>query len=109
MPDAVLVVGELMANAIEASGVLDTVTVHVRVERDQVILAVWDGAASLPRPQQVESLREKLDLSEGDWDDNGGWGLAIVQSLCSAYWVEPTPPRGKWVCAALACGQERTC
>ncbi|MFC0037336.1 ATP-binding protein [Actinomadura rayongensis] len=105
--DAILIVGELMANAIEVSGVLDRIKVHARVEGRKVILAVWDCDVALPCPQQVELSLETLDLSADNWDDNGGWGLTIVQSLSSAYWVERTPPRGKWVCAALACGRPR--
>ncbi|POM26751.1 hypothetical protein BTM25_11570 [Actinomadura rubteroloni] len=96
-----------MANAIEVSGVLDCVKVHARVEGRRVVLAVWDCDAALPCPQQVELSLETLDVGEDSWDDNGGWGLTIVQSLSSAYWVELTPPRGKWVCAALACGRLR--
>ncbi|POM27792.1 hypothetical protein BTM25_22130 [Actinomadura rubteroloni] len=103
--DAVLIVGELMANAVEVSGVLDRIGVHVRAERTRIVLAVWDGDAALPAPRHVELSLEALDLDEDNWDDNGGWGLTIVQSLSSACWIEQTPPRGKWVCAALTHGR----
>jgi hypothetical protein len=44
---------------------------------------------------------EDLDLSEENWDDNGGWGLPIVQALADDCGYTPHPSGGKWVWARL--------
>lgn len=99
--DAVLVVGELAANAIEASGAADVIKVHIGLGAGEVVLAVWDASDARPVTRHVELSLETLDLTPEHFDDNGGWGLSIVESLATRCWVDPTPPRGKWVCAAL--------
>ncbi len=101
VPDAVLVMGELAANAIEASGRQDVIKVHVELGVGEVVLAVWDGCAAQPVAQDVELSLETLDLREENFDANGGWGLSIVEGLAERYWVDHTRPVGKWVCAAM--------
>ncbi|MBE1533298.1 ATP-binding protein [Actinomadura algeriensis] len=101
VPDAVSIVGELMANAVRVSGRLDAVKVHVGVRAGDVVLGVWDGCRARPVRRTVELSLETLDLREENFDDNGGWGLSIVETLADRCWIEETPPRGKWVCAAL--------
>jgi len=44
-----------------------------------------------------------LDVREEHFDDNGGWGLPLVQALANSYGVEPTQG-GKWVWASLKVG-----
>ena len=104
MPDAVLVMGELAANAIEASGRRDVIKVHAGLGAGEVVLAVWDGCAAQPVTQHVELSLETLDLREKNFDANGGWGLSIVESLAGRCWVDRTWPAGKWVCAAMTVG-----
>ncbi len=99
--DAALVVGELAANAVGASGLRDVIKVHAGIGAGEVRLSVWDGCDAWPVARRVEVSLETLDLREENFDDNGGWGLSIVESLTRRYWVESTWPRGKWVCAAL--------
>ena len=91
--DAVLVIGELVANAVEASRVADVIKVHVGLGAGEVVLAVWDGSDARPVTRHVELSLETLDLSPERFDDNGGWGLSIVESLAARCWVDPTPPR----------------
>lgn len=100
--DAVLVMGELAANAVEVSGAADVIKMHVGRGVGEVVLAVWDGCDARPVARKVEISLETLDLSEENFDDNGGRGLVIVEALARRCWIDPTPPRGKWVCAALA-------
>ncbi|TDC76746.1 ATP-binding protein [Actinomadura sp. 7K507] len=107
VPDAALVMGELVANAIVASGLADVIKVHVGFRVAEVVLAVWDRCDGRPLVQKVELSLETLDLREENFDDNGGWGLSIVESLASRCWVEPTRPSGKWVCAALKLEERR--
>ncbi|WP_344907958.1 ATP-binding protein [Actinomadura meridiana] len=100
--DAVLVVGELVANAVAVSGVVDMIKVYVGLGPGDVVLGVWDGCEGQPVVRKVEISLETLDLSEESFDDNGGRGLAIVEALARRCWTVPTPPCGKWVCAALS-------
>lgn len=99
--DAVLVIGELAANTVEASRAADVIKVHVGLGAGEVVLAVWDGSDARPVTRHVELSLETLDLCPEHYDDNGGWGLSIVENLATRCWADPTPPRGKWVCAAL--------
>ncbi|MWA04558.1 hypothetical protein F8568_030095 [Actinomadura sp. LD22] len=101
VPDALSITGELVANALRASERLETIKVHVGLGAGEVVLGVWDGCAARPAPRRVELSLETLDLREENFDDNGGWGLSIVDALAVRSWVEETRPRGKWVCAAL--------
>jgi hypothetical protein len=45
---------------------------------------------------------DTLDLREENFDDNGGWGLPIVQMLSADCGVEPTHGGGKWVWANIS-------
>ncbi|WUH98179.1 ATP-binding protein [Spirillospora sp. NBC_00431] len=99
--DAVLVVGELVANAVKVSGAADVIEVHVGLGNGEVVLGVWDGCDERPVARNVQISLETLDLSEENLDDNGGRGLAIVEALAWRCWTDPTSPHGKWVCAAL--------
>lgn len=103
--DAVSITGELMANAVRVSGRFDAIKVHVGLRAGVVVLGVWDGRDERPVKRTVELSLETLDLREENFDDNGGWGLSIVETLADRCWVEQTPPHGKWVCAALKAGR----
>ncbi|WP_344205582.1 ATP-binding protein [Actinomadura livida] len=73
---------------------------RLQLSRDEhgVIIAVWDAAHALPQAKPMAELTlEDLDLSEDAFDDNGGWGLHIVQALSTKCGVIRDPAGGKWV------------
>jgi anti-sigma regulatory factor (Ser/Thr protein kinase) len=99
--DACLVAGELVVNACEAT---PDGAIRIRFTRESrtVTFAVWDASDRMPQVRRVIELEpEDLDLSPENWDNNGGWGLSLVQALSSECGVSRTAPRGKWVWARL--------
>jgi anti-sigma regulatory factor (Ser/Thr protein kinase) len=99
--DAFLVIAELIANAVAATPHQE---IRFSLTRDAagVVIAVWDSSPRLPVLKPVtEFTLDTLDLAEDHWDDNGGWGLALVTSLASDYGYTPDPSGGKWVWARL--------
>jgi hypothetical protein len=56
----------------------------------------------------VEVNPDDLDLSPANWDNNGGWGLPLIQAIASEYGVRKTEPHGKWAWARLAITQQYT-
>ncbi|MDL4771064.1 MULTISPECIES: ATP-binding protein [Thermomonosporaceae] len=99
--DVRLIAGELVANAVRAAPGRE---VRVRFAREQgaVLLGVWDSAGEMPRTRPVVELTlEALDLDPGNFDNNGGWGLPVVEALASECGVLRTEPYGKWVWARL--------
>jgi hypothetical protein len=67
-----------------------------------VLLAVWDSSDHMPTVKEVVELTlDDLDLSEENFDNNGGWGLPLVRALSCDCGVSKTNPRGKWVWARL--------
>jgi CheY-like chemotaxis protein len=87
-PDAVVVVSELVTNAIvhaPAPGEL-----RLSLHPDVVRIAVTDAGTGAPEPRQESSTRE------------GGRGLYLVNALTSAWGMEPLPDGGKAVWAELA-------
>ncbi|RAY12879.1 hypothetical protein DPM19_22965 [Actinomadura craniellae] len=105
--DAVLVISELATNAVGASRAGQEITVHLRNSGTEIILAVHDNGPGTPRHRQVDLDLATLDVSERNFDANGGWGLSIVAALAARCWVDPGTPAGKWVCAALRIGPAR--
>lgn len=100
--DVQLVAAELIANACAATPE-GQIGVRLVPEAGSVLLAVWDGSDEMPSVQPVTELAlEDLDLSEENLDDNGGWGLHLVQSLSSECGIRRTDPVGKWVFARFA-------
>jgi anti-sigma regulatory factor (Ser/Thr protein kinase) len=98
---ALLVTAELIANAAEA---VRGKEIKFRFSRDAtgVLLEVWDSSPLPPTPKPAEDLTlETLDLSEENWDNNGGWGLPLVQALATECGYTPAPTGGKWVWAQL--------
>ena len=66
-------------------------------------IGVADPCPGLPRAPGplVEPGPDDLDLSEENFDNNGGWGLTIVTALSAAYGVTPLASGGKVVWARL--------
>ncbi|MFF5263984.1 ATP-binding protein [Actinomadura viridis] len=107
--DAVLIAGELIANAVRATP--DTqIRVQFTRRRDAVVLGVWDVSDSLPVVAPVKELTledvapDPRALDPGHDDGTGGWGLPIVQALSDGCGVRRTRPQGKWVWARLRIG-----
>jgi anti-sigma regulatory factor (Ser/Thr protein kinase) len=102
LDDALLIVAELVTNAAEETPGKEIV---FRLRRDShgVAIAVWDSSPCMPRPKPVAELTlEDLDLSEENFDNNGGWGLHLVRSLAGTSGVTRDPRKGgKWVWSRL--------
>lgn len=99
--DALLVVAELVGNAAEETPNKQIVFQFTRDSRE-ITIAVWDSSPRLPEPQPTVQLTlEDLDLSEENFDNNGGWGLSLVHSLSAACGVTRVPGGGKWVWARM--------
>jgi hypothetical protein len=99
--DVLLTTAELVANASEATPGRE---IKIRFSRDTcgVLLEVWDSSNQIPQPKPIIELTlDDLDLSEENWDGNGGWGLPIVQALALDCGYTPDPSGGKWVWARL--------
>ncbi|MFI0406178.1 ATP-binding protein [Actinomadura sp. 3N508] len=104
--DVLLIVGELVANAVRSTPDME---IRVRFTREArgVVFAVWDSGEERPvvRPVVEMSLddivADALALEPGH--EEGGRGLQIVRGLASECGVRETAPVGKWVWAAVAC------
>lgn len=102
LDDALLIVTELVTNAAE---VTPGKKIVFQIDRDPegIVFAVWDSSARLPEPKPIVELTlEDLDLSEENFDNNGGWGIAIVQALSTSCGITHDPRGGKWVWARCA-------
>ena len=97
LDNALLVVSELVTNAARQTPHQE---IRLQLSRDAhgIVIAVWDADYALPqsKPMKVLTL-EDLDLSAEAFDDNGGWGLHIVQALSSKCGVTGDPAGGKWI------------
>jgi anti-sigma regulatory factor (Ser/Thr protein kinase) len=100
--DAQLVAAELVTNAVAISGWGGTIRVFLGNRPKGLVFGVWDPSPHMPeRKPPPELTLETLDLSPGDFDRNGGWGLTVVEALTRDLWIERPSHGGKWVCAAL--------
>ncbi|MFA1548008.1 ATP-binding protein [Actinomadura chokoriensis] len=102
LDNALLIVSELVTNAARQT---PREEIRLQCSRDSygVTIAVWDGAYELPRAKPMRELTlDDLDLSEAAFDDNGGWGLHIVQVLSAKCGVIADPGGGKWVWSRCA-------
>ncbi|MEU7044619.1 ATP-binding protein [Streptomyces varsoviensis] len=98
--DAILVVSELVTNAVKATGVLDRrptwlelesldlVTVRLVGLDTSVVIEVWDTSREMPV------------LQKPDDDTEGGRGLLLVQETAKR-WGSYRTPRGKLVWAEI--------
>lgn len=96
--DAILVLSELVTNAIAHSGG-SRITCRVQVRGERVRIEVEDErrAASVPA------------VREPDEDDQGGRGLLLVSRLSDAWGVgEAADGKGRVVWADLECGGDET-
>ncbi|TDC89930.1 ATP-binding protein [Actinomadura sp. 7K507] len=101
LDSALLVVSEIVTNA---SRQTPHEEIRLQLSRDAygVIIAVWDAAHELPQAKPMTELTlDDLDLSEEAFDDNGGWGLHIVQALSTRCGVIGDPAGGKWIWARI--------
>ncbi|MFD0856870.1 ATP-binding protein [Actinomadura adrarensis] len=101
LDDALLIVTELVTNAAE---ITPGKKIVFQLSRDAggIIIAVWDSSILMPEPKPVVELTlEDLDLSPENFDNNGGWGLPLVEALSASCGVTRDPKGGKWVWAHL--------
>jgi anti-sigma regulatory factor (Ser/Thr protein kinase) len=101
LDDALLIVSELVTNAARRT---PREEIRLRLSRDAhgILIAVWDAACDLPRAKpRIEPTLDDLDLSEEAFDDNGGWGLHIVQALSATCGATRDPGGGKWIWARI--------
>jgi anti-sigma regulatory factor (Ser/Thr protein kinase) len=99
--DALLVIAELVTNSVQETPNRE---IQFRLARDGagVLIAVWDSSPRPPVARPVTELTlDTLDVREEHWDDNGGWGLALVQALSADCGCDPDPTGGKWVWARI--------
>ncbi|KAB2378999.1 ATP-binding protein [Actinomadura montaniterrae] len=104
LDDALLIVSELVTNAAYETPHKE---IRFQLSRDAqgVIIAVWDSGLGVPRPKPLRKLTlDDLDLSEEAFDDNGGWGLHIVQALATRCGATHDPAGGKWIWARMSVG-----
>jgi anti-sigma regulatory factor (Ser/Thr protein kinase) len=99
-----LIAAELVTNAAR-----ETPDRDIRVQcfpdfnASAISIAVWDASDRKPEPAMPLLTQETLDLRPSHFDDNGGWGLPLVQALAESCGVEPTK-HGKWVWATIKVG-----
>ncbi|SNT53007.1 Anti-sigma regulatory factor (Ser/Thr protein kinase) [Actinomadura meyerae] len=97
LDSALVIVSELVTNAARQTPDKE---IRLQLSRDDygIIIAVWDADHALPEAKPPTELTlEDLDLSAEAFDDNGGWGLRIVQALSARCGVTTDPAGGKWV------------
>ncbi|WP_285697376.1 ATP-binding protein [Actinomadura sp. NBRC 104412] len=99
--EAFLVASEMINNAInETPG--KEIKYRLSREGGEVLLAVWDSSHRVPTPRAPTAYTlDDLDLAPERWDDNGGWGLGIIEMLASSCGYTTDPSGGKWVWACL--------
>ncbi|GAA2151572.1 ATP-binding protein [Actinomadura napierensis] len=101
LDDALLIVSELITNAVHETPAQE---IRFQLSRDGhgIIIAVWDSGIGTPHAKPLRRLTlEDLDLSEEAFDDNGGWGLHIVQALSVRCGATGDPGGGKWIWARM--------
>ncbi|MFB4305987.1 ATP-binding protein [Actinomadura sp. GTD37] len=101
LDSALLIVSELVTNAARQT---PDAEIRLQLSRDAygIIIAVWDADHELPKAKPMTELTlEDLDLSEEAFDDNGGWGLHIVQAMSAKCGVTADPSGGKWIWARM--------
>ncbi|RSN67265.1 ATP-binding protein [Actinomadura sp. WAC 06369] len=102
LDDALLIVSELVTNAARQTPHEE---LRFQISRDAagVIIAVWDSSPEIPKPKPLFELTlEDLDMDEDTFDNSGGRGLPIIQTLSTTCGVTRDPHGGKWVWARLS-------
>ncbi|WP_026400781.1 ATP-binding protein [Actinomadura rifamycini] len=102
LDDALLIVSELVTNAARQTPHEE---LRFQISRDAagVIIAVWDSSPEIPKPKPLFELTlEDLDMDEDAFDNSGGRGLPIIQTLSTTCGVTRDPHGGKWVWARLS-------
>ena len=96
--DIILATGEMAANAVAVTPFGGHIWVRLSLDPAGVLLEIWDPSEELPaRTPLIELTLETLDLSPENFDNNGGRGLAILDTLADAWNVRPHPTGGKIV------------
>ncbi|MEU8800468.1 ATP-binding protein [Spirillospora sp. NPDC048819] len=102
--DVMLIASELVTNAALYASERE-IRVRLTRETGAVLLAVWDSSDARPvRKRELgattgDATPDAEALDPGHDAETGGRGLPIVAAMSEKCWVEPTEPRGKWVCA----------
>ena len=86
---ALLVVSELVTNALQHAPVADSIHVSFELSGEELVVAVADPSPLVPR-QRVASA-----------DEEDGRGLSIIEAVAARWGVEPGPAHGKRVYAVL--------
>jgi anti-sigma regulatory factor (Ser/Thr protein kinase) len=103
--DVVLATGEMAANAVAVTPFGGHIWARLSLDQAGVLLEIWDPSEELPaRTPQMELTLETLDLSPENFDDNGGRGLAILDTLADGWNVRPHPTGGKIVWSRFTTG-----
>jgi hypothetical protein len=96
-----LIATELVTNAVQETPNRTIRTYCVPDLNAGVIrFAVWDFSPRKPEAHRPELTLETLDLCAENFDNNGGWGLPLVEALAESCGVTPTMG-GKWVWANI--------
>jgi anti-sigma regulatory factor (Ser/Thr protein kinase) len=88
--DAVLLISELLTNAVRQPG--NSVCLRLLADREQLIIEAWDQSPDAPQPRRA---------SDGD---QSGRGLAVVQGLAHRWGSQRINPGWKVVWAELLTG-----
>ncbi|MFD3762144.1 ATP-binding protein [Streptomyces sp. NPDC058622] len=87
MDDVLLVVAELVANAVRYTD--GPSALHLELLDDSIDVCVTDESPRLP---QLRAPRT---------DGTGGWGWFVIKRLATRVHIKPMPDGGKTICAAL--------
>lgn len=84
LDDAVLLLGELLANAVTHGRCPDAI-VHLQLRDQALLICVQDTCAKPPVP------------GPASWDDEGGRGLLLVEALAQDWgWVQLSEGKQVW-------------
>ncbi|MFD9303203.1 ATP-binding protein [Streptomyces sp. NPDC060048] len=85
--NVLLVVGELVANAIRHT--VGPCALHLELLDGSIDVCVADHSPQLPRPRTPST------------DGAGGWGWFMIKRLATHIRIKPVPEGGKTICAEL--------
>jgi hypothetical protein len=96
-----LIAAELLTNAIQETPYRSIRAYCVPdLNAGVVRFAVWDSSARMPEANMPVLTVETLDLRQENFDNNGGWGLPLVEALAESCGITRTAG-GKWVWANI--------